>query len=163
CNKYGIQVYSSIAGGSNYNIVANNTIFASYGGIVIGGADIGRGRPTVDHNTIINNIVYEITSYGFHVSGIFGSHNITSNNLTFKDGANYSRTYTNHTNDIVSDPLFVNYTGSAIGDYHLQPGSPAIGAGAAELAPTLDFEFNLRRQMPSLGAYESQTQSTNKM
>ena len=160
CHKYGIQIYSHIPGGSNHNVIANNTVIASYRGIGVGGEDAGTGPPTVDYNIIINNIVYGIRSYGFHVSGIFGSHNVTSTNLTYNNGMNYSGTYTNHTNDIVRDPLFVNYTGTVMGNYHLRAGSPAIAAGCAESTPMTDFESKSRRQTCSLGAYESQQPPT---
>ena len=156
CNKYGIQIYSHIAGGSNYNVLSNNTVFASYRGIVVGGENTGSGAPTVDYNTITNNIVYGMTSYGFNASGIFGSHNVTSNNLTYNNGTNYSSTYTNHTNDIVSDPLFVNYKSDGTGDYQLQPASPCVNAGTSLGAPAYDFLHVTRPQGSAVdcGAYE---------
>lgn len=156
CNKYGIQIYSHIAGGSNHDVIANNTVFASYRGIVVGGEDTGSGPPTVDYNTITNNIVYGVTSYGFNASGIFGSHNVTSNNLTYNDGTNYSSTYTNHTKDILSDPLFVNYVPDGTGDYRLQPASPCIDAGTTSNAPKDDFLHVTRPQGNTVdcGAYE---------
>ena len=156
CNKYGIQIYSHIAGGSNYNVLSNNTVFASYRGIVLGGENTGSGAPTVDYNTITNNIVYGMTSYGFNASGIFGSHNVTSNNLTYNNGTNYSRTYTNHTNDIMSDPLFVNYKSDGTGDYQLQPASPCVNAGTSLGAPENDFLHVTRPQGSAVdcGAYE---------
>ena len=156
CNKYGIQVYSSLPGGSNYNVVSNNTVFASYRGIVIGGEDVGNGPPTVDYNTITNNIVYGMTSYGLYASGIFGSHNITSNNLTYNNGANYSRTYVNHTNDILSNPLFLNYELNGTGNYQIRPSSPCRDAGTTIGAPAYDFLHITRPQGRAVdcGAYE---------
>ena len=156
CDKYGIQVYSSLPGGSNYNVVSNNTVFASYRGIVIGGEDVGNGPPTVDYNTITNNIVYGMTSYGLYASGIFGSHNVTSNNLTYDNGTNYSSTYTNQTNEIVSDPLFVNYKSDGTGNYQLQPASPCVDAGTTVGAPAYDFLHVTRPQGSAVdcGAYE---------
>ncbi|MDP4228669.1 MAG: choice-of-anchor Q domain-containing protein, partial [Bacteroidota bacterium] len=155
CHKYGIQLYSSIAGGNTYNVVANNTVFGSYNGIVVGG-ETGSGTPTVDYNTITNNIVYGVTNYGLHASGIFGSHNITSNNLTYNNGSNYSSSYTNHTNDILRDPLFVNYLSDGTGNYQLQPASPCVDAGTSLGAPAYDFLDITRPQGSSVdcGAYE---------
>lgn len=160
CHKYAIQVYSALPGGSTYNIIANNTILASFRGIVLGGENIGSGPPAVDYNTVINNIVYGMSSFGFHVVGIFGPHNVTSNNLTYRNGENYSHTYIARTSEIVADPLFVAYTGGADGDYHLQPRSPAIGAGTSVGAPLVDFEAKPRRRTPSVGAYEFQQRFT---
>ena len=156
CHKYGIQIYSNIAGGSNYNVIANNTVFASYRGIVVGGQDTGSGAPTVDYNIITNNIVYGITDIGLNAAVIFGSHNITSNNLTYNDGTNYSSSYTNHTNDIVADPLFVNYAPDGTGDYQLQPASPCRDAGTNVGAPKYDFLYVSRPQGSAVdcGAYE---------
>lgn len=156
CAKYGIQIYSHIAGGSNYDTIANNTVFASYRGIVVGGEDTGSGPPSVDYNTITNNIVYGVTSYGFNAGPIFGSHNVTSNNLTYNDGTNYSSAYTNHTNDILSAPLFVNYMSDGTGNYQLQPGSPCIDAGTQSGAPSDDFLHVTRPQGNAVdcGAYE---------
>jgi hypothetical protein len=68
------------------------------------------------------------------------------------------------TGNIDSDPLFVNPAGA---DYHLQQGSPCIGAGidSIEIAgvwyysPVADIEGNPRPNplgsMPDMGAYES--------
>ena len=156
CHKYGIQIYSNIPGGSNYNVIANNTVFANYRGIVVGGQDTGSGSPTVDYNTITNNIVYENTDIGMNAAVTFGPHNVTSNNLTYKNGANYSSTYNNHVNDILADPLFVNYAADGSGDYQLQPASPCRDAGTAVGAPKYDFLYVSRPQGSAVdcGAYE---------
>jgi hypothetical protein len=49
------------------------------------------------------------------------------------------------------DPFFVNFHG---GDYHLRPGSPAIGASLSIDAESLDIDGLRRPSRPSLGAYE---------
>src|SRR5258708_12848247 len=56
------------------------------------------------------------------------------------------------TGRIMADPKFAN---AAAGDYHLQSGSPAIGAGAAAYAPSTDLDGKPRSTTPpSIGAYE---------
>lgn len=55
------------------------------------------------------------------------------------------------------DPLFAGPAWGTPGDYHLQPGSPAIDAGAPAGAPAIDLEGQSRPQgpAPDIGAYES--------
>jgi len=57
-------------------------------------------------------------------------------------------------NLIFEDPLFVNFPG---GDYHLRPGSPAIGPSLRPEAESVDIEGKRRPSRPSLGAYESRS------
>jgi uncharacterized repeat protein (TIGR01451 family) len=52
---------------------------------------------------------------------------------------------------IGEDPLLVNPAG---GDYHLQPGSPAIGSGTFLAAVTTDYDGLLYNNPPSIGAFE---------
>ena len=54
-------------------------------------------------------------------------------------------------NLMLRDPLFVNFAG---GDYHLRPGSPAIGASFWTHAESVDIDGMKRPARPSLGAYE---------
>jgi hypothetical protein len=49
----------------------------------------------------------------------------------------------------VANPRFISAT-----DYHLQSGSPAIGAGIAFANLTRDFDGALRQKRPTIGAYE---------
>jgi PKD repeat protein len=53
--------------------------------------------------------------------------------------------------NINADPLFVN---PSQGDFHLQSGSPARGAGITAGAPALDLDCQPRGSPPSIGAYE---------
>ena len=55
------------------------------------------------------------------------------------------------TGNINKDPLFVN---AAIGDLHLKPGSPCLGVGTADGAPSTDLDGTPRPNPPSMGAYE---------
>jgi hypothetical protein len=76
-----------------------------------------------------------------------------SNNLVFGNGG---PTYPNlYLNTINVDPLLVS---PSTADFHLQTGSPAIGAGIASWnginAPTYDIDGRVRPNPPSIGAYE---------
>ena len=61
-------------------------------------------------------------------------------------------------NDLDVDPLFVrpvNTTGPLdLGDLHLQPASPCVGAGIADPANAMDRDGNTRPNPPSIGAYQ---------
>ena len=50
----------------------------------------------------------------------------------------------------------MNYTGDRYGDYHLQPGSPAIDRGSTAGAPTKDYDGVARPQGAGIdiGAFE---------
>jgi hypothetical protein len=55
--------------------------------------------------------------------------------------------------DLTSDPLLV--AGWPEADLHLQAASPAVDAGAADIAPNDDVEGVSRDAAPDLGAYET--------
>ncbi len=72
-----------------------------------------------------------------------------SNNLVYGNGA---PTFANIlTANLNVDPKLVSPTGS---DFHLQNGSPAIGAGVAMPGLTYDIDGRIRPNPPSIGAYE---------
>ncbi len=56
--------------------------------------------------------------------------------------------------NLCGDPRFVRPAWGEEGDYHLQAGSPAIDAGTADGAPTVDLENRSRDARPDIGAYE---------
>lgn len=82
---------------------------------------------------------------------------IWTNNLVFGNTTDYANTVTKTAIDgnISASPLFIDQAG---GDYHLKAGSPAIDAGTAQQAPSVDFD-GLPRPNGSgvdVGAFEFQ-------
>jgi hypothetical protein len=80
---------------------------------------------------------------------------VWQNNLVFDSTiANYSSSLTDPTGNsgnIAVNPSFVDQAG---GNYHLLPGSPAIGAGTATGAPATDFDGVARGASIDIGAFE---------
>jgi hypothetical protein len=120
--------------------ISNNTVFNNaYGGIIVGAGD---GNWTNDYTVVSNNIVYRnglvpgANGNGIEEYGHTGPHNRYFNNLVFQNGpADWRLQNGNtHTGTITADPLFVNYTGDARGDYRLKPNSPARNVKNATLA-----------------------------
>ena len=60
--------------------------------------------------------------------------------------------------DVIADPQFMNPSvDAASADFHLKPGSPAIGQGVQmPFGPFLDLEGKPRQNPPTLGAYKKQ-------
>jgi hypothetical protein len=174
---WGVHMISSAAPrGVNGNIVRNNRIHdnARVGrrgaGIIVSS---GRGTLVannliwrnavgiqVDYHGVSGTKVYHNTIYGHRGAGIdIGPssrdtqvwHNIIYGN----GGAPIQRdTQSVHLEEnFTSNPLFVDPGG---GDFHLQPGSPAINKGFMLAEVPCDFEGRSRRGGPvDLGAYES--------
>src|SRR5208283_5346439 len=119
------------------NIVNNTIDDARDNGIVLG-ADPGTG--TADDLNVGNNIITN-SGDGIEEEGSTGSHNTYFNNLVYNDGSNpiSLQNGLSATNTVTANPMFVN---EAAHDYQLQAGSPAIGAGSPNLAPTTDFAGN---------------------
>ena len=75
-----------------------------------------------------------------------------ANNLYFDSAGKQKAKYSGDATGIYGDPKFASTT-----DYHLQAGSPAIGAGAVGLhqAVPTDLDSKPRPVPPSIGAYEN--------
>ena len=83
--------------------------------------------------------------------------NSYANNLIFASpGSSSMPSGQTMTNTVNANPLFVNYTGTETGDYHLPSTSPAINAGTSTGAPLTDFDGISRpvNTYDDIGAYE---------
>jgi len=109
------------------------------------------GQPNVTTN-LVNNIVYQPAYAGTGRQNVYicgGGGSISgSNNLWYSErpprSAARATSY-----GAIRNPRFVSAT-----DYHLQSGSPALGAGIAFGGLTRDFDGMPRPKPPSIGAYE---------
>ena len=103
---------------------------------------------------LVNNIVYQPAYAGTARQDVYicGGGSIGtlsgSNNLWFSERAPRS-TAPAASYETIANPRFVSAA-----DYHLQSGSPAIGAGLAFGGLTSDFDAAPRRNPPAIGAYE---------
>jgi hypothetical protein len=165
-----IQYYDQACGA----VISNNVLASSrFGLIVFGGNGCTPGLNTINNNIIVNNSdsgVYTGVSGQSVCSS--GRPALFSNNLFFGNGADFhlgAASCETRQNSKSENPTktFVNYTGTATGDYHLKAGSIAIGSGttqctsggASVCVPTLDFAALSRPNTPSLGTYEAQGDS----
>jgi len=144
-----------LAGGVG-NLAYNNLIWNNRGGILV---DYSASNTGVYNNTIYAN------NAGGGVAGIRLGANVSASNTTIRDNiifgntqgdiTTYSATNTvaDHNTMGGTDPMFRN---TAALDFHLQLGSPAIGAGVAVAGVTTDFDGVARPQGSSYdaGGYE---------
>lgn len=133
----------------NTILIYNNTSFNNHeGGITIGN---GESTTTATGCVVANNITYNNGVAG----GIQEAGNVSGNkyiNNFSPDGIHLING--TQTGSITSgDPMFVNYQADGTGDYHLQPGSPAIGKADATYAPATNAESLNRTAPPNIGAY----------
>ena len=128
-----------LAGGVG-NLAYNNLIWNNRGGILV---DYSASNTGLYYNTIYAN------NAGGGVAGIRLGSNVSASNTTIRDNiifgnsagdiTTYSATNTVADHNIMGgiDPKFRN---TASFDFHLQVGSPAIGAGVAVTGLTADFD-----------------------
>jgi hypothetical protein len=136
--------------------ITNNLVFRNeQGGIVIGGAN-DDNRP-VDNSLVANNLVVGNGRDGIREGGDSGPNNRFDNNLLWDNERNRILLSTGRETDtVVADPEFVNYQEDGSGDYHLQPGSPAVDTGTSDLAPPVAIDMTPRPQGRGfdIGPYE---------
>lgn len=118
-------------------VVVNNTMVRNTGGIRVDRRTFA-GNQVYRNNLIHDNVIgFEVT-FGSAVNNPVWEHNLVSGN-TFDYRLVADQTGTN--GNISGDPLFVD---GANNDFRLRRGSPAIDAGGNLLAPTRDFEDDIR-------------------
>lgn len=146
-------------------VIANNLVCRNgEGGIVIGAGDT-QGALPADHMLVTNNIFVANgrpgPGYAIEEFGSVGSDNHYENNLIFGREQQISLKNSNRMSGIVrKDPQLVNASPGNSTDYHLNPQSPAIGAGTAAGAPPYDLEGKARPVSGrwDIGPYEYQSE-----
>jgi len=113
--------------------VINNTFYGNGTGNGFG-PGIQLHNFDADNVTIRNNITSQ-NGYTQIYLQEYGTGLVVDYNLFYGDGTACGSNY------IEANPEFVNPTG---GNFHLQSDSPAIDEGSASLAPSFDFDGNIR-------------------
>jgi len=152
--------------GTTREIVSNNTV-ANCGvyGILIS----AEGSLTSDdYTTVSNNIVVNTPGRGIYEYPSVGCHNVYNNNIVYNNAPNVALICGTESGTLTLtsaqfNALFVNYTGTMTGDYHLRSGAVAIDAGTLSCAagvtgcvPLLDWDGIARPagRADDIGAYE---------
>jgi Right handed beta helix region len=151
--SYNLQLFASSGRITGLTVVHNTIVKAMNSGILIGkGAD----GNVIAHNIIAMNS--QQTNDGQMRLAQDARNNIIDTNIGWPaasalEGLDTSPIRSGNVvrNLILRDPRFVNFPG---GDYHLQPGSPAIGASFSIDVERADINGMRRPSQPSLGAFE---------
>lgn len=104
--------------------------------------------------TFVNNIFANNGGVSIQSDAWTYAKGLAVKNLIYNNGSNFGYgTATTFTLTLVADPLFVN---PAAGNFHLQPGSPAINSGQNAGAPATDIDGVPRPQggYVDIGVYE---------
>jgi hypothetical protein len=135
---YGIHCWHNC----NALTISNNLVFGNpEGGIVVGQGDgPNYGSVAADNFVVSNNIAVGNGRDGIKESGTTGRNNRFLNNLLWNNGDDRIGLHTGTVSGTrVADPGFVNFRPDGTGDYRLRAGSPAIGTGAEDGAPSNDI------------------------
>ena len=121
----------------NTPVVINNTFVGNRVGIRVA-RGVSQATQTHRNNIIVQNDIGLELEFGTDADNP-----AWANNLVFGNMVDYQGTAdkTGTGGNISADPLFVD---ALSGNYHLQIGSPAIDAGSALDAPTMDFDGTSR-------------------
>jgi hypothetical protein len=123
---YAIQSWHA----ASHLTIFGNTELNSRTGVLVGAGDAPGG--TNDYTLVQNNIAVNNSNAGIIEEGNTGTHNQYIDNLTYGNNVNISlQNGLSASGTVTANPLFVNNTGTATGDYHVQSSSPARGTGLA--------------------------------
>jgi parallel beta-helix repeat protein len=132
-------------GTGDNNLIYNNVIFSNYGGI--------EAAYSGTNTKIYNNTIYNSRDFGIEIRNTSGAS--VRNNIVYQSGTpiNNSGSSTVMSNNLTTDPRFVNASAS---DFRLQSASPAVDAGMTLAAVTDDIMGVARPQYSAfdIGAYE---------
>jgi hypothetical protein len=146
-SAYCIVLYNSVANEPQNGVVSSNTVWGCKYGIGVNGATA--------NNYVANNLIRNNLNNGINFTSN-GSGNVCTNNLIYSSGTMYGSNLS-CSNTKTSDPMMVNFQSNGSGDYRLQLGSPAIGAGTSTNAPKADFQGTARpgRSGFDMGAFQN--------
>jgi hypothetical protein len=137
---YAIQTWHA----ASHVIIFGNTLVNNLRPITVGAGDSPGGKVN-DYSVVQNNIVYNSINTAIAETGTTGFNNQYVNNLIYRGDTSIRLNNGLHaTGTINADPKFVNNTGTAAGNYRLQPSSPARGAGFALAGIGADFDGRVR-------------------
>jgi hypothetical protein len=132
-------------------LMYNNTCYdaGAVGSADTNGVHGAIGSLTPPNMSVINNVFMQLSGEQYlqtaRQSGFSGT-----NNDWFGAGA----APTMFTSNLSVDPMFLSPGATSTADFHLQSGSPLIGAGSSTLFPSTDIDGKVRPNPPSVGAYE---------
>ena len=152
--------------GATNEVISNNTVAncGRYGIQISADGSVS----TNDYTTVNNNIVVNSANLGIQEFPSVGTHNVFNHNIVYNNaGGNFVLVNGTQSGSVTLtsaqfNSLFVNYTGTASGDYHLTASSMAATNGSTSCAsapganpctPTVDFDLAVRSTTLSIGAY----------